>query len=122
MAKTYFNIPVDDEATYLAVKMIAKNNGFGERGMGMQIKSWVAQTRAVPVCDHPKTQVQVQRSRSETILTGMAENETELTYRGWYCPTCNRVYEDHQHVEDPYGQPRVQTVKKRRAISTKAVS
>lgn len=102
MTKTYFNIPVDDEETYIAVRLIAENNGFGKRGMGQQIKSWVAQTLSSPVCDHPKTFVQVQRSHSDTVLTGMVDGENRLFYQGYYCATCKRVY---QQASTPKGSP-----------------
>lgn len=88
MTKNYFNIPVDDEETYIAVKAIAESNGFGKRGMGQQIKAWVAQTLAAPVCDHPKTPVQVQWMPTDTMSLG----EPNLLHNAWYCTTCKRVY------------------------------
>lgn len=126
MTKNYFNIPVDDEDTYIAVKAIAESNGFGKRGMGMQIKAWVSQTLAAPVCDHPKQPVEVQWMPSDTTL-----GEANLLHSGWFCPTCQRVYRlaskpkakivaietAKGSAKDPYGQPLL-NVRKRR-VSTK---
>jgi ssDNA-binding Zn-finger/Zn-ribbon topoisomerase 1 len=130
MTKSYFNIPVDDEETYIAVKAIAESNGFGKRGMGQQIKAWVNQTLTTPVCGHPKMPVQVQRSPSDTVLTGVVENEKSLFYQAYYCPTCNRVYQHAVNsikisrpvaeetptgnAQDPYGQPTPIVVTKRK--------
>ena len=128
MTSKYFNIPVDDEETYIAVKLIAENNGFGKRGMGQQIKAWVSQTLAAPVCDHPKTLVQVQRNYSETVLVTVADGEKHLFYQAYYCATCNRVYQQKStlkgipvaeetpagNAEDPYGQPAPVVVTKRK--------
>lgn len=85
MAK-YKNIPVDDE-TYIAVKTIAQANGLGERGLGAQVRKWVNQEIAAPVCEHPKQPVEVQIFPSADNLPG-----TWLRRDGWFCPTCNRVY------------------------------
>lgn len=128
MTKNYFNIPVDDEETYIAVKAIAESNGFGKRGMGQQIKAWVSQTLASPVCDHPKTPVEVQWMPTDTTL-----GEANLLHSGWFCPTCQRVYRlagkpkiaapvvaaetPKGSTQDPYGQPLLE-VRKRR-VSTK---
>ncbi len=125
MPKNYFNIPVDDEETYIAVKEIAKSNGFGSRGMGQQIKAWVSQTLAAPVCNHPKTPVEVQWMPTDTQL-----GEAKLLHRGWFCPTCNRVYREAQATAprpaavstealaaadvDPYGQPAPVVVTRRK--------
>lgn len=131
MAKAYYNIPVDDEDTYIAVKVIAKNNGFGERGMGQQIKAWVAQSIATPVCDHPKLKTRIQRAPSATFLTPLVKGDAQLTLDAWYCPTCNRVYQATPiatnilrqsvaaetakgNAADPYGQPIQTKTKKRR--------
>ena len=123
MTKKYWNIPVDDEETYIEVGLIAQSNGFGTRGMGQQIKAWVAQTRAAPVCGHPKTAVEVQWMPTDTTL-----GETNLLHSGWYCPTCNRVYRQANPIklppvgaaatpkgigQDPYGQPLLNGRKKR---------
>jgi len=137
MKKSYFNIPVDDEETYLAVKAIAENNGFGKRGMGMQIKAWVNQILSTPVCGHPKMPVQVQRSHSDTVLTSVVESESSLFYQAYFCPTCNRVYQHavnsikisrpvaeetpKGNAQDPYGQP-APVVEKRRKASAREVS
>lgn len=126
MTKNYFNIPVDDEETYIAVKEIAKSNGFGSRGMGQQIKAWVSQTLAAPVCDHPKTPVEVQWMPTDTAL-----GEANLLHKGWFCQTCNRVYRESSAVKrqtmapvsaealaaadmDPYGQPAPVVVTRRK--------
>jgi len=126
MTKNYFNIPVDDEDTYLAVKAIAESNGFGKRGMGQQIKAWVAQTLAAPVCDHPKMPVQVQWMQTDTMSLG----EPNLLHDAWYCSTCKRVYRQSApikisrpvaeetpkgNVKDPYGQPLVDAAKRRKS-------
>jgi len=130
MTKNYFNIPVDDEETYIAVKLIAENNGFGKRGMGQQIKAWVSQTLAAPVCDHPKTLVQVQRNYSATVLTSVIAGEKHLFYQAYYCATCNRVYQQASAPNaepvsaeaiaaakvDPYGQPAPAVVTKRKRV------
>jgi len=129
MATKYWNIPVDDEETYIAVREIAESNGFGRRGMGMQIKNWVARELAAPVCNHPKTAVEVQWMPTAANLGGKM-----LVHKGLFCPTCNRVYRDAQLAtlrtdavstealaaakQDPYGQPAPVVEKKRKAGRT----
>lgn len=125
MTKNYFNIPVDDEETYIAVKAIAESNGFGKRGMGQQIKAWVSQTLASPVCDHPKTPVEVQWMSTDDTMLG----EAHLLHNAWYCETCKRVYRQNAPIkvrrvvaeetptgnaQDPYGQPAPIVVTKRK--------
>jgi hypothetical protein len=132
MTKTYKNIPVDNEETYEAVKAIAESNGFGKRGMGRQIEAWVAQTLAAPICDHPKTPVQVQWMPTDTMSLG----EPNLLHNAWYCTTCKRVYRQSAPIkisrpvveetptgnaQDPYGQP-APVVEKRRKASAREVS
>jgi len=112
---SYKNIPVDED-TYVAVKAIAVANGFGERGLGAQVKQWVV--RELPECEHPKTPVQIEIYPNDEPMGG------ELAQRhGWYCSTCNRVYQrvirrDTIKVTvaepDPYGQPTQNKTKKRR--------
>jgi hypothetical protein len=105
MAK-YQNIPVKPEI-YQKVKMIAEANN---RGLGDQVAHWVG--RDLPECDHPKYAVNVEVSRSETLVAG----ET-LSRTGWFCPTCKRVYQfvasefPTQAEYDPYGQISVALVK-----------
>lgn len=85
MAKTYKNIPVSEE-TYIKVAMLAEANGFGERGLGKQVDDWVA--RELPDCDHKKQAVSIETFQSNDTLPG-----TLKIRKGWYCKTCNRVYE-----------------------------
>ncbi len=120
MVTTYKNIPVDEE-TYDAVKVIAESNGFGKRGMGMQVKDWAAREMAAPVCSHPKTPVEVQWMAENTSLA----SGILLVHRGLFCPTCNRVYREATkakgvatetltgNAQDSYGQPAPVVEKKR---------
>lgn len=106
----YKNIPVKED-TYLKVKLIAESNGLGERGMGAQVDLWVK--RDLPACEHPKEAVSVEIFPSQDNLS------PSIVRQGWYCPTCRRVYQRIEPVTvgaevDPYGQPRVPAVKKRR--------
>lgn len=81
MAK-YSNIPVKPEI-YAQVKQIADANN---RGLGDQVSAWVE--RELPVCDHPKSKVSIQIYPNANLSTGAFE-----TRSGWFCPTCNRVYQ-----------------------------
>jgi hypothetical protein len=121
----YKNIPVKTE-TYQKMKLIAEANGFGERGLGAQVDSWVA--RELPECDHPKQAVTIEIFPNQDTLPGAPLHRT-----GWYCPTCQRVYGRATaqgavvvetvpaNAEDPYGQPAQVKTRKRRGIS-KAVT
>lgn len=94
MTTKYDNIPVSKEKqTYLKVQMIAEAKGFGKRGVGALIEHWADREFAAPVCDHPKTLVQVQRSPSETVLTEWRDGQKQLFYQAYYCATCNCVYQ-----------------------------
>lgn len=118
MAKKYMNIPVEEDI-YFQAKAIAQANGFGERGLGALVGSWVA--RELPDCDHEKQAVVIELFPSQDMLSGTLPQRT-----GWYCPTCRRVY---QRIEkpakvsgqgsgveaDPYGQP-VPSGEKKRAV------
>jgi len=104
MSTKYDNIPVrKDKQIYAKVQMIAEAKGFGERGAGALIEHWVA--RELPDCEHPKTAVDVQIFPGEDMLPG-----TQLHRTGWFCPTCNRVYQRIEKLDqleaakeaDPY--------------------
>lgn len=82
MAKKYNNIPVKPEI-YVKVAMLAESNGFGERGLGAQIESWVR--RDLPECGHKKQAVNIEYAPAMDSLA-------KTTRAGWYCPTCKRVY------------------------------
>jgi len=92
MAQKYKNIPVKPE-TYARVAMAAEANGFGERGLGAQVDNWA--TRELPVCEHEKQAVSIETFPSQDVLPG-----THLDRKGWYCPTCKRVYQ-YSAVEMP---------------------
>jgi hypothetical protein len=85
MAQKYINIPVKPEV-YAGAKTIAKANN---RGLGDQVSAWVE--RDLPFCDHAKQAV--------TIEIYPAAGQASVSRKGWYCPTCNRVYQ--QAVEVP---------------------
>lgn len=85
MAQKYKNIPVKPEV-YVKVAMAAEANGLGERGLGAQIENWA--TRELPVCEHEKQAVTIEVFPSQDTLGG-----TLLDRKGWYCPTCKRVYQ-----------------------------
>jgi hypothetical protein len=82
--KEYKKIPLSPE-TYAKVAMISEANGFGQRGLGAQIETWVA--RELPKCDHKTQAVSIEIYPSADVLPG-----TKLVRTGWYCPTCKRVY------------------------------
>lgn len=84
MAQKYQNIPVKPEI-YAKVKMIADANGFGERGLGALIEKWVE--RELPVCDHSKQLVSIEVFSGPAVLNGAVQR------KGWFCPTCKRVYQ-----------------------------
>lgn len=87
MAKRkYVNIPVRPEV-YEDLAMIAEANGLGKRGIGAQVENWVK--RELPVCDHEKRPVSIETFPNQTLLGGM----TSSLKNGWFCPTCNRVYQ-----------------------------
>lgn len=114
MRTKYLNIPVKQE-TYQKVQLIAEAGGLGTRGMGAQIERWVA--RELPQCEHPKTAVDIQIFAGEDTLPG-----AQLHRTGWFCPTCNRVYQRLEKLErvgeqaeaDPYVAIQPKTTKKRR--------
>ena len=84
--RKYVNIPVSREV-YENVAMIAKANGLGERGLGAQVENWVK--RELPVCEHEKQPVSIETFPNQTLLGGT----TSSRKHGWFCPTCNRVYQ-----------------------------
>lgn len=90
MAKTYKNIPVDEE-TYAHVQLIAEMNN---RGLGGQVKDWV--DRELPECEHKKVPVSIETFPGTTTLM-------QPTHKlGFYCQTCKRVY---ARVSDPHPSP-----------------
>jgi len=82
MAQKYINIPVKPHV-YEDVKSIAKSNN---RGLGDQVEAWVA--RDLPTCEHKKQPVSIEIFPNGANLTGKMSLR-----KGWYCPTCNRVYQ-----------------------------
>jgi len=89
----YKNIPVKPDV-YESVRLIAEANGFGERGLGAQIAHWVGQE--LPECGHEKEPVSIEYFHASTSPTAPLSKEN--TRVGYYCSTCNRVYE---RVSDP---------------------
>lgn len=82
MVQKYINIPVKPNV-YEDVKAIARQN---KRGLGDQVEAWVA--RDLPTCEHEKQPVSIEVFPNSTTLTGKA-----AIRNGWFCPTCNRVYQ-----------------------------
>jgi hypothetical protein len=61
--------------------------------------------RELPVCDHPKQPVSIEIYPSQDVLGG-----TQLDRKGWFCPTCNRVYQ-YSAVEMPVAKIKKQVKK-----------
>ncbi len=80
MAQTYKNIPVKPEV-YTKIKMIADSNN---RGLGDQVANWAE--RELPECNHVKQPVSIEVFNSGQLPASALR-------KGWYCPTCKRVYE-----------------------------
>ena len=82
MAQKYKNIPVKPEV-YAKVVLVADLN---HRGLGDQVANWAE--RELPECAHKKQAVTIERfNESQTDLA-----PASVVIKGWYCPTCKRVY------------------------------
>ena len=82
--KEYSKIPVSPE-TYAKVRMIADLNN---HGMGDQVDAWVKQN--LPMCDHKLQGVDIEYAPSAVDNLNYVVDVVRV---GWYCATCNRVYE-----------------------------
>lgn len=82
--KEYSKIPVSPE-TYAKVRMIADLNN---HGMGDQVDAWVKQN--LPMCDHKLQGVDIEYAPSAVDSLNYVVDVVRV---GWYCATCNRVYE-----------------------------
>jgi len=81
----YVKIPVSP-TVYADVQLVAQAKGFGKRGLGALVAHWVGQE--LPECEHEKEAVSIEYFPSQDQLPG-----TGLKRTGFYCPTCQRVYE-----------------------------
>lgn len=80
----YVNIPVTPDV-YADVQLVAQAKGFGSRGLGALVAHWVGQE--LPECEHEKEAVSIETFTNGTSLVKSVKRV------GYYCPTCNRVYE-----------------------------
>ncbi len=83
MAQKYNNIPVKPEI-YIKLKLIADANN---RGLGDQVAEMVK--RELPICEHDKQAVRIEHFSGQ----GSLSLGVPISLTGWYCPTCNRVYQ-----------------------------
>lgn len=81
----YVNIPVSP-TVYEGAQLVAQAKGFGKRGLGALVAHWVGQE--LPECEHEKEAVSIEYFGDDTLLPGQLRQRT-----GYYCPTCNRVFE-----------------------------
>jgi hypothetical protein len=104
MRTKYKNLPVREDV-YDQVAVVAEANG---HGLGAQVEQWVK--RELPQCEHPKTAVVIDIFPSQVYLPG-----TNLQRNGWYCPTCNRVYQRIENLDRlETAQPALVTEQKRK--------
>ena len=80
----YVNIPVAP-SVYEGAQLVAEAKGFGKRGLGALVAHWVGME--LPECEHEKEAVSIETFTNGTSLVRSVKRV------GYYCPTCQRVYE-----------------------------